>query len=45
MVHSGIKIGQEQLNILTYADGIVLIGKSEIVIRQLLYKLEMLPAS
>jgi hypothetical protein len=27
MVPSGIKIGKEQLNILTYADDIVLIGK------------------
>jgi len=30
MVPSGIKIGKEQLNILVYADGIVLIGKNEI---------------
>jgi len=28
MVPSGIKIGKEQLNILAYADGIVLIGKN-----------------
>jgi hypothetical protein len=27
MVPSGIKIGKEQLNILTYADNIALIGK------------------
>jgi hypothetical protein len=27
MVPSGIKVGKEQLNILAYADGIVLIGK------------------
>jgi len=29
MVPSGIKIGKEQLNILAYADDIVLIGKNE----------------
>ena len=29
MVPSGIKIGKEQLNILAYADDIVLIGKHE----------------
>ena len=28
MVPSGIKIGREQLNILAYADDIVLIGKN-----------------
>jgi len=27
MVHSGIKIGKEQLNALAYADDITLIGK------------------
>ena len=32
MVPSGIKIGKEQLNILTYADNIALIGKNEIEI-------------
>jgi hypothetical protein len=36
MVPSGIKIGKEQLNILAYADDIVLIGKSEIEIRKYL---------
>jgi hypothetical protein len=36
MVPSGIKIGKEQLSILPYADDIVLIGKNEIDIRQLL---------
>jgi len=35
MVPSGIKIGKEQLNVLVYADNIVLIGKNEIEIRQL----------
>jgi hypothetical protein len=35
MVPSGIKIGKEQLNILAYADDIVLIGKNETEIRQL----------
>jgi hypothetical protein len=34
MVPSGIKIGKEQLNILTYAEGIPLIGKNEIGIRK-----------
>jgi len=34
MVPSGIKIGKEQMNILAYADDIVLIGKNEIEIRQ-----------
>jgi len=33
MVPSGIKIGKEQLNILAYADGILLIGKNEIEIK------------
>ena len=36
MVPSGIKIGKEQLNILAFADGIALIGKNEIEIRNLL---------
>jgi len=31
-VPSGIKIGKEQMNILAYADDIVLIGKNEIEI-------------
>ena len=30
MIPSGIKIGKEQLNVLTYAGDIVLIGKNEI---------------
>ena len=30
MVTSGIKFGKEQLNVLAYADDIVLIGKNEI---------------
>jgi len=30
MAHSGIKIGKEQLNVLVYADDIVLVGKNEI---------------
>ena len=30
MVSSGIRIGKEQLNVLAYADDIVLIGKNEI---------------
>ena len=40
MVPSGIKIGKEQLNELAYADYIVLIGKNEIEIRQLLVETE-----
>ena len=35
MVSSGIKIGKDKLNILAYADDIVLIGKNEIEIRRL----------
>ena len=45
MVPSGIKIGKEQLNVLTYADDIALIGKSEIEIRKLLWKWKILPES
>ena len=33
-VHSGIKTGKEQLNVLAYADDIVLIGKNETEMRQ-----------
>jgi len=40
MVPSGIKIGKEQLNVLAYADDIVLIGKSEIDIRQHFVEIE-----
>jgi hypothetical protein len=40
MVPSGTKIGKEQLNILTYAYDIVLIGKSEIEIRKLFVEME-----
>jgi len=40
MVPSGIKIGKEQLNVLAYADDIVLIGKNETEIRQLLVETE-----
>ena len=36
MVPSGIKIGKEQLNVLAYEDDIVLIGKNEIEMRQIL---------
>ena len=39
-VPSGIKIGNEKLNILAYADDIVLIGKNEIEIRQLFVEME-----
>ena len=40
MFPSGIKIGKEQLNVLAYADDIVLIGKNEIEIRQLFAEIE-----
>ena len=43
MVPSGIKIGKEQLNVLVYADDIVLIGKNEKEIQQILQKQEILP--
>ena len=39
-VPSGIKIGKEQLNILAYADDIVLIGKNEMEIRQQFVEIE-----
>ena len=39
-VPSGIKIGKEKLNILAYADDIVLIGKNEIEIRQVFVEME-----
>ena len=40
MVPSGIKIGKEQLNVLAYADDIVLIGKNEIEIRKVVVEME-----
>jgi len=40
MVPSGIKIGKEQLNVLAYADNIVLIGKNEREVRQLFVEME-----
>ena len=40
MVPSFIKIGEEQLNILAYADDIALIGKNEIEIRKLFVEME-----
>jgi hypothetical protein len=40
IVPSGIKISKEQLNILAYADDIVLIGKNEIEVRQLFVEME-----
>ena len=40
MVPGGIKIGKEQLNVLVYADDIVLLGKNEIEIRQLFVEME-----
>jgi hypothetical protein len=40
MVPSGIKIVIEQLNILAYADEILLIGKNETEIRQLFVEME-----
>ena len=32
MVHSGLKMGKQQFNVLAYADDTVLIGKNEIEI-------------
>ena len=40
MVPSGINIGKEQLNVFTFADDILLIGKSEIEIRQPFVEIE-----
>jgi hypothetical protein len=40
MVPSGIKIGKEHLNLLAYADDIVLIGKNETEIRQIFVGME-----
>jgi hypothetical protein len=40
MFPNGIKIGKQQLNVLAYADDIVLIGKNEIEIRQLYTEIE-----
>ena len=40
MVLRGIKICKEQLNVLAYADDIVLIGKNEIEIRQLFVEIQ-----
>src|SRR5215469_17078075 len=40
MVPSGIKIGEEQLTILAYADDIALIGRNEIELRKLFVEIE-----
>jgi len=40
MVPSGINIGKEQLNVLAYADDIVLIGNNEIEIRHFFVEIE-----
>jgi hypothetical protein len=40
MVPSGIKTGKEQLNILAYADDIVLIGINETEIQQIFIETE-----
>jgi hypothetical protein len=40
MVPCGIGISKEQLNVLAYADDIVLFGKNEIEIRQLYAEVE-----
>ena len=40
MVPSGIKIGKEQLNVLTYAVDIALTGKNEIEIRKCFVEME-----
>ena len=40
MVPSGIKFGKEQLNVLAYADDIVLIGKNETELREVFVETE-----
>ena len=40
MFSRGIKISKEQLNILAYADVIILIGKNEVEIRKLFVEME-----
>jgi hypothetical protein len=45
MVPSGIKIGEVQLNVLAYADGMILIGRNEIEVRQLFVEIQILPDS
>ena len=45
MVPSGIKIGKEQLNILAYADDIVLVGENETETENFLQKQKTLPES
>jgi len=40
MVPSGLKIGKEQLNVLAYADDIVLIGKNKTEIIELFVEME-----
>jgi len=40
MFSSGIKISKKQLNILAYADVIILIGKNEVEIRKLFVEME-----
>jgi hypothetical protein len=40
MFHSCIKIGKGQLNILAYADDIVLLGENELEIRQSFVEME-----
>ena len=40
MVPSGIKIDKDKLNVLAYADDIVVIGKNEIEIRQHFVEIE-----
>ena len=40
MAPSGINIGKEQLNVLTYADDTALIGKNEIEARKLFVEME-----
>jgi hypothetical protein len=40
MVHSGVKIGKEQFNLLACPDDIVLIGKNGIELRQIFVEIE-----
>ena len=45
MVLSGVKIGKEWLNVVAYADDIVLIGKNEIEVRKLFVQWKTLSES
>jgi hypothetical protein len=40
MIHSGIKTGKEQLNVLAYTDDIVFIGRNEKEMRQFFVEID-----